>query len=69
MQIPGAGPANSLGGSPAVQRDERDYDDFWAENGISDVEPKETETSSFAGHRKIANSGKGNAKDDEWENW
>ena len=69
VQIPGVGPTNSLGGSPSVQRNEHDYDDFWAENGIKDVGPKETETSSFAGHVKTANGAKGNAKDDEWENW
>jgi hypothetical protein len=55
-------------GNPVVQRKEDDYDDFWAENGIKDVEPKKAESASFAGQSKTTTSAKG-GKDDEWESW
>jgi hypothetical protein len=59
-------------GSPVVQRKEEDYDDFWAENGIKDEQPKK-EYGSFAGQKTGSNvptaGNAQNKKDDEWENW
>jgi hypothetical protein len=85
VQLPGttttAGGLGSMGalGSPKAERHESDYDDFWAENGIKDVDVKnsdKTESASFAGQTMSSSSTtaakmnlKGNAKDDEWENW
>lgn len=74
VQLPGS--TGSLGrsplGSPVTQRKEEDYDDFWAENGIKDSEPKKAENASFAGQRNIPTTSAakgGKAKDDDWENW
>ena len=74
----GLGSTNALG-SPKTERHESDYDDFWAENGIKDMDVKNTdkaENASFAGQTlsssstRAANTNlKGNAKDEEWENW
>ena len=66
VQLPGVQQTNALG-SPAVQRKEDDYDDFWAENGIKD-ENKKPEPAAFAGQRG-ASSSAAKGKDDEWENW
>ena len=65
VQLPGASGTSSVG-SPVVQRKEDDYDDFWTENGIKDVEPKKAEPASFAGQSKAKSK---SGKDDEWENW
>ena len=65
VQLPGASATTSLG-SPVVQRKEDDYDDFWTENGIQDIEPKKAEPATFAGQSKATNK---SGKDDEWENW
>jgi hypothetical protein len=74
----GLGSTTALG-SPKAERHESDYDDFWAENGIKDVEVKSSnkaENANFAGQTFSSSSNtatnrnlKGNAKDDEWENW
>ena len=68
VQLPGASATSPVGG-PAVQRKEDDYDDFWTENGIKDVEPKKAEPASFAGQSKTTATGAKQGKDDEWENW
>lgn len=72
VQLPGttATPTTSLG-SPVVQRKEDDYEDFWAENGIKDVDSKKGmfvgQTQGSASTKAASSTSKG--KDDEWENW
>ena len=72
VQLPGASGHTALG-SPTFERKEDDYDDFWAENGIKDAEPKKAETASFAGQKTSGGNANAktnkNANDDEWENW
>jgi hypothetical protein len=71
VQLPGATATSPLG-SPSVQRKEEDYDDFWAENGIKDTQPKK-EYGSFAGQKSASGTPapgqKSDKKDDEWESW
>ena len=73
-QLPGATPTYDPLGSSSVQRHDDDYDDFWADNGVSDTDVKKPESASFVGQKtgvtqsKTSNSAK-DAKDDDWENW
>jgi hypothetical protein len=72
-QLPGATPAYDQLGSPSLRHDE-DYDDFWADNGVSDTDSKK-ESASFVGQKSGPVQNKANAnppkdgKDDDWENW
>ena len=68
VQLPGATATSSVG-SPVVERKEDDYDDFWTENGIKDVEPKKAEPASLVGQSKTTNASAKGGKDEEWENW
>jgi len=75
VQLPGASasaPRSPGLGSPAMERRESDYDDFWAENGIQE-DTKKAEPARFAGQQnskaETGTAAKGNDKDDEWENW
>ena len=75
IQLPGSMPIYEPLGSSQTHRKEDDYDDFWAENGISDTETKRAEEASFVGQKRSISTNKKaadtvrDAKDDEWENW
>ena len=78
VQLPGAvGTQRSPVGSPAMERRESDYDDFWAENGIKDDSNKTPESAKFVGQQPqktnpapaTSTASRNVDKDDEWENW